>query len=187
MTIYDFELEDNQGKKVSLRDFRGKVLLIVNTATRCGFTPQYKGLEEMYRRYKEYGFEIIDIPCNQFMNQAPEDDKGIQNFCSIKYDTTFLRMKKADVNGENELPLYTYLKSHQGFHGFGKGAKALGMSLLLRKRDWHYKENPDIKWNFTKFLVDRQGRVVGRFEPTESMEFLEGQLLSCLKEVQKEA
>lgn len=187
MTIYDFELEDNQRKKVALRDFRGKVLLIVNTATHCGFTPQYKGLEELYRRYKDYGFEIIDIPCNQFMNQAPEDDKGIQSFCSIKYDTTFLRMKKADVNGENELPLYTYLKSQQGFHGFGKGAKALGMSLLLRKRDWHYKENPDIKWNFTKFLVDRQGQVVGRFEPTESMELLEGQLLSCLKEARKEA
>lgn len=187
MSVYDFVVKANNGEEKSLAAYKGKVLLIVNTATRCGFTPQYKGLEELYRRYKDYGFEIIDVPCNQFMNQAPEDDRGIQNFCSIKYDTTFLRMKKADVNGENELPLYTYLKSQQGFHGFGKGAKALGMSLLLRKRDWHYKENPDIKWNFTKFLVDRQGQVVGRFEPTESMELLESQLLSCLKEAKQEA
>ena len=187
MTIYDFTLTDNKGRSVHCRKFRGKVLLIVNTTTRCGFTPQYKALEALYQKYKEQGLEIIDIPCNQFLSQAPGSDQEIQSFCSLKYHTTFPRMKKADVNGAHELPLYKYLKSQQGFHGFGKGAKALGMSLLLRKRDWHYKENPDIKWNFTKFLVDRQGQVVGRFEPTESMELLEGQLLSCLKEARKEA
>lgn len=181
MEIYDFTLEDIQGNPVLMNDFRGKVLLIVNTATRCGFTPQYKGLEELYRKYRDQGLEIIDIPCNQFMHQAPEDDAGIQKFCRLKYATTFPRMKKADVNGEQELPLYTYLKSQQGFHGFGSGLKALGMSALLRQRDWNYKDNPDIKWNFTKFLVDREGHVVGRFEPTESMEKVEAQVAACLR------
>lgn len=170
MSIYDFKLEDNRGRIVALEEFRGKVLLIVNTATRCGFTPQYRALEELYQAFRKKGLEILDIPCNQFLEQAPEDDEGIEKFCSLKYHTTFPRMKKADVNGAHELPLYTYLKSEKSFQGFGKGAKALGMSLFLRQRDWHYKENPDIKWNFTKFLVDREGHVVERFEPTESMD-----------------
>lgn len=170
MSIYDFKLEDNQGRTVALEEFRGKVLLIVNTATHCGFTPQYRALEELYQAFRKKGLEILDIPCNQFLGQAPEDDAGIEKFCSLKYHTTFPRMKKADVNGPHELPLYTYLKSEKGFQGFGKGAKALGMSLFLRQRDWHYKENSDIKWNFTKFLVDREGYVVERFEPTESMD-----------------
>ena len=184
MTIYDYTLEDNRGNTVALKDFRGKVVLIVNTATRCGFTPQYKALERLYTQYKECGLEIIDIPCNQFLSQAPEDDQGIQQFCTLKYHTTFLRMKKADVNGEHELPLYTYLKSQQGFQGFGNGLKAMGMSVLLRQRDWNYKDNPDIKWNFTKFLIDRKGSVVDRFEPTASMNLLEGRIIACLKESQ---
>lgn len=179
--IYKYQLEDNQGNTVSMDTFRGKVLLIVNTATRCGFTPQYKALEELYQTYKDKGLEIIDIPCNQFFNQAPEGDAGIQQFCSLKYHTTFKRMKKADVNGEHELPLYTYLKEQQGFKGFGKGIKAMGMSILMRQRDWNYKENSDIKWNFTKFIVDREGRVVGRFEPTDSMGSMEEQIKSLLK------
>lgn len=180
MTIYDFELEDNQSHILSLEKFRGKVIIIVNTATHCGFTPQYKQLEQLYSQYKAQGLEIIDIPCNQFMGQAPEDDQGIQQFCTLNYNTSFLRIKKADVNGEQELPLYTYLKEHQEFKGFGNGAKALAMSALLRKVDWNYKEKPDIKWNFTKFLIDRHGNVVDRFEPTASMEKLEERLLECL-------
>ncbi len=180
MTLYDFELEDNQGRKVSLGDFRGKVLLIVNTATHCGFTPQYKELERLYAQYKEQGLEVIDIPCNQFLEQAPEDDAGIQQFCTLNYNTSFLRMKKADVNGKQELPLYSFLKQKQGFKGFGLGPKAIAMSVLLRKMDWHYNETPDIKWNFTKFLVDRQGNVVGRFEPTTSLKKLETHLRECL-------
>lgn len=181
MTIYDFELEDNQGNKIPLNDFRGKVMLIINTATHCGFTPQYKALEALYEKYKDQGLEVLDIPCNQFLGQAPEDDQGIQNFCTLKYNTTFRRMKKADVNGEHELPLYTYLKSKQGFKGFGSGPKAMGMSLLLRQRDWHYKENPDIKWNFTKFVVDRNGQVIARFEPTASIDRVDACVQECLK------
>lgn len=119
--IYDYTLKANDGSDFALSDYKGKVLLFVNTATRCGFTPQYKELE------------IINIPCNQFMEQAPEDDQGIQQFCSLKYKTRFRRMKKADVNGENELPLYTYLKAQQKFKGFGNRLKATAMSLLLRK------------------------------------------------------
>ena len=178
--IYDFNLKANNGKEIAMSDYKGKVLLIVNTATRCGFTSQYKELEAMYEKYHEQGLEIIDIPCNQFMEQAPEDDKGIQQFCTLNYHTKFPRMQKADVNGENELMLYTYLKSQQGFKGFGGGLKAKGMSLLLRARDWHYKENPDIKWNFTKFLVDRQGNVVDRFEPTDSLKDLEKEIQNYL-------
>lgn len=182
MNIYDFELEDNQGKTFALGDLRGKVILVVNTATRCGFTPQYKALEDLYQQDKGKGLEIVDIPCNQFLGQAPGDDQEIQNFCSLKYHTTFPRMTKSDVNGEHELPLYTYLKSQQGFKGFGKGVKAMGMSVLLRQRDWNYKENPDIKWNFTKFVVDRRGNVVARFEPTASMEDVAKCVEACLNE-----
>ncbi|SFT37210.1 glutathione peroxidase [Selenomonas sp. GACV-9] len=180
MTFYDFELEDNHGRQISLSEFRGKVLLLVNTATHCGFTPQYKELERLYRQYNAQGLEIIDIPCNQFLEQAPEDDADIETFCTLNYNTSFLRMKKADVNGEHELPLYTYLKAKQRFKGFGTGPKAMAMSVLLRKMDWHYNEKPDIKWNFTKFLVDRQGNVVNRFEPTTSMKKLETRLVACL-------
>lgn len=181
MTIYDFTLTDNKGRSVPCRKFRGKVLLIVNTATRCGFTPQYKALEALYQKYKEQGLEIIDIPCNQFLSQAPGSDQEIQSFCSLKYHTTFPRMKKADVNGAHELPLYKYLKSQQRFHGFGSGLKAMGMSLLMRQRDWHYQDPPDIKWNFTKFLVNREGAVVARFEPTTAMSEVEAGVAACLK------
>lgn len=131
--IYDYTLKANDGSDFALSDYKGKVLLFVNTATRCGFTPQYKELEAIYEKYQSQGLEIIDIPCNQFMEQAPEDDQGIQQFCSLKYKTRFRRMKKADINGENELPLYTYLKAQQKFKGFGNRLKATAMSLLLRK------------------------------------------------------
>lgn len=178
--IYDYTLKANDGSDFPLSEYQGKVLLFVNTATHCGFTPQYKELEGMYEKYQSKGLEIIDIPCNQFMEQAPEDDQGIQHFCTRKFKTKFPRMKKADVNGENELPLYTYLKSQQKFKGFGNGLKATAMSLMMRKRDWHYKENPDIKWNFTKFLVDRRGNVIDRFEPTDSMQDLETAVVGCL-------
>ncbi len=170
MSIYDFTVPDTKGGEVSLADYRGKVILIVNTATGCGFTPQYKDIEAMYEKYHEKGLEVIDIPCNQFAGQTPGTDEEIHEFCTLHYNTLFPQMKKSDVNGENELPLYTYLKSQAGFGGFGKGPKALMMSAMLKKIDKDYKNNPDIKWNFTKFLVDREGNVVSRFEPTESME-----------------
>ena len=169
MSIYDYSVPDTAGQEVSLSAFQGKVLLIVNTATGCGFTPQYKPLEEMYEKYHEKGFEILDIPCNQFAGQTPGTDEEIHEFCTLKYNTQFPQMKKSEVNGAGALPLYGYLKSQKGFEGFGKGPKALAMSAMLKSIDKDYKNNPDIKWNFTKFLVDRAGNVVARFEPTHSM------------------
>ena len=168
-SIYDFSVKTPAGEDISLKDYEGKVMVIVNTATGCGFTPQYKDLEDMYEKYHEKGLEIIDIPCNQFAGQTPGTDEEIHEFCTLKYNTQFPQMKKSEVNGENQLPLYTYLKSQKGFEGFGKGVKAIAMGAMLKKIDKDYKNNPDIKWNFTKFVVDRAGNVVARFEPTADM------------------
>ena len=169
MKLYDLTVRNTKNEEVSLSSFQGKVLLIVNTATGCGFTPQYEQLEEMYAKYRERGFEIIDVPCNQFAGQAPGTDEEIHDFCTIRFGTEFPQMKKSDVNGENALPLFTFLKEQKGFEGFGRGATAMAMSAMLKMRDKNYKTNPDIKWNFTKFLVDREGNVVARFEPTADM------------------
>ena len=173
MDIYDFSVFEPNGKEVKLSDFKGKVMIIVNTATGCGFTPHYKALERIYEQYHDKGLEIIDIPCNQFAGQTPGTDEEIHEFCTLKYNTQFPQMKKSDVNGENALPVYDYLKSQKGFEGFGKGVKSVAMSALLKKMDKDYKNNPDIKWNFTKFVVDRKGSVVARFEPTVSMDKVE--------------
>ncbi|MBQ1705353.1 MAG: glutathione peroxidase [Clostridia bacterium] len=172
MSIYDYTLISGDGSEVALDQYRGKVLLVVNTATGCGFTPQYEQLEQLYEQYHDAGLEIIDVPCNQFAGQTPGTDEEIRQFCTLKYNTRFPQMKKSDVNGENALPLFTYLKSKKGFEGFGKGPKALAMSAMLKTIDKNYKTNPDIKWNFTKFVVDRQGEVVARFEPTADMKEL---------------
>ena len=176
-SIYDYSVPATDGTEVKLADYKGKVMVIVNTATGCGFTPHYEPLEKMYENYHEQGLEIIDVPCNQFAGQTPGTDEEIHEFCTLKYNTQFSQMKKSDVNGENELPLYTYLKSQKGFEGFGKGPKALMMSGLLKTIDKDYKNNPNIKWNFTKFVVDREGNVVARFEPTADMKNLE----ECVK------
>ena len=173
MSIYDYSVEKPNGEQQALADYKGKVTLIVNTATGCGFTPQYKDLESIYEKYHDQGLELIDIPCNQFAGQTPGTDEEIHEFCTLKYNTQFPQMKKSDVNGENELPLYTFLKSQKGFEGFGKGPKAMMMSALLKKIDKDYKNNPNIKWNFTKFLVDRNGNVVRRFEPTADMKLVD--------------
>lgn len=180
MSVYDYSVIGADGNNISLRDYEGKILLIVNTATGCGFTPQYKELESMYERYRDRGFEIIDIPCNQFAGQTPGTDEEIHEFCTLKYNTQFPQMKKSEVNGENELPLYTYLKSEKGFEGFGNGVKAFAMKTMLKTIDKDYKNNPDIKWNFTKFLIDRSGNVVARFEPTHDMKDIESQLKKYL-------
>lgn len=169
MSLYDYSVKDRTGNEVSLDQYKDKVVLVVNTATGCGFTPQYKELEEMYEKYHDQGLEILDIPCNQFAGQTPGTDEEIHEFCTLRYNTQFPQMKKSEVNGENELPLYTWLKSQKGFEGFGHGPMALAMSAMLKKQDKDYKNNPDIKWNFTKFIVDREGNVVARFEPTASM------------------
>ena len=180
MSIYDYSLPTPAGEEVSMKEYEGKVLLIVNTATGCGFTPHYAPIEAMYEKYHDQGFEVIDIPCNQFAGQTPGTDEEIHEFCTLKYNTQFPQMKKSDVNGGNALPLYEYLKSQKGFEGFGRGPAALAMSAMLKKNDKNYKKNPDIKWNFTKFVVDRGGNVVARFEPTAKMEDVEACVASLI-------
>ena len=171
--FYNYSVTDPKGNEVSMKDFEGRVVVVVNTATGCGFTPQYKDLESLYEKYHDRGLEIVDVPCNQFAGQTPGTDEEIHEFCTLKYNTQFPQMKKTDVNGEGAAPLFKYLKSQKGFEGFGKGPKALAMSAMLKTIDKNYKNNPEIKWNFTKFVVDRSGNVVARFEPTADMRELE--------------
>ena len=180
MNVYDFELISPKGEKVSLKEYQGKVLLIVNTATGCGFTPQYEPLEAMYRELHEKGLEILDIPCNQFGAQAPGSDEEIHQFCTLNYGTSFPRMRKSDVNGANALPLYAYLKSCKGFEGLGEGKLADVLRSFLPTLDPNYENNPEIKWNFTKFLVDRAGNVIARFEPTADMAEVEKAVVALL-------
>ena len=168
--VYDFKVTDDSGREVSLAQYRGQVLLIVNTATRCGFTPQYTELEELYQKYGRDGLVILDFPCNQFGEQAPGTIEEIHQFCTANFNITFPQFDKIDVNGSNESPLYTYLKSQKGFSGFDLNDKT-GKLLdgMMRKRDADYDKSADIKWNFTKFLVSRDGRVVKRYEPTDKI------------------
>ena len=167
--FYNYSVTDAKGNDVKMSDFEGKVVIVVNTATGCGFTPHYKDLQAMYEKYHDQGLEIVDIPCNQFAGQTPGTDDEIHEFCTLKYNTQFPQMHKSDVNGENALPLFKYLKSQKGFEGFGKGPSAIAMSLMLKKIDKDYENNSEIKWNFTKFVIDRNGEVVARFEPTAKM------------------
>lgn len=173
-SLYNFELKAQDGRVVPLSDFKGKVVLIVNTASKCGFTPQYEELQALYAKYHERGFEIIDIPCNQFGEQSPESDAETTQFCQLNYGTTFVQFKKSEVNGANELPLYAWLKAERGFKGFDEGHKLSPiLDKLLREADANYDKSADIKWNFTKFLIDRDGHVVARFEPTADMSKVE--------------
>ena len=178
--FYDYKVIKRNGDELDLSNLKGKVVLIVNTATGCGFTPQYAPIEEMYKKYHEQGLEILDIPCNQFGGQTPGSDEEVHEFCQIHYNTTFDQMKKSDVNGTNELPLYAYLKSQKGFEGFGESEMAKSMDNMLAKIDPNYKLNPDIKWNFTKFVVNKNGDVVARFEPTADMSKVEELIKSLL-------
>ncbi len=155
MSVYEFEVKNQKGELVSLSEYKGKVLLIVNTATGCGFTPQYKGLEDLYEKYRDQGFEILDFPCNQFFRQAPGSDEEINQFCSLRYNTQFPRFKKVEVNGKNAEPLFQYICT----------------------KDGKYKK---VKWNFTKFLMDREGNVIARFEPTEKPEDFENAIKEAL-------
>lgn len=170
-TVYEFSVKDRKGKEVSLKEYANEVLLIVNTATKCGFTPQYEELEKLYEKYHAKGFEVLDFPCNQFGQQAPGTDESIHQFCKLTYGTEFPRFKKVKVNGDDADPLYKFLKEQKGFAGFD-AAHPLTHVLdeILSKENPDYKESADIKWNFTKFLVNKRGQVVARFEPTESME-----------------
>jgi glutathione peroxidase len=175
--LYDFTVKDRTGKDVSLKDFEGKLVLVVNTATGCGFTPHYDPLEAMYKDLKDKGFEILDFPCNQFADQAPGSDDEIHEFCTMHFNTTFPQMRKAEVNGENELPLYTYLKSEKGFAGFDEHPFKELLEKMFSEADSEWDKKPDIKWNFTKFIIDREGNVVARFEPTADM----AQVEACVK------
>ncbi|MGE4214284.1 MAG: glutathione peroxidase [Anaerotignaceae bacterium] len=172
MGIYDYSVKKVDGSEVSLKEYEGKVMLIVNTATGCGFTPQYEGLEKLYANYKDKGLEILDFPCNQFLNQAPGTNEEIVSFCKLKYDTNFETFAKIEVNGDNASPLYQFLKQEKpeeidnglmdGLHEKLKGIFSVGKT--------------DIQWNFTKFLVDREGNVINRFAPTVTPEELEAHI-----------
>ena len=168
-TVYDFTVKDRQGSDVSLADYKGKVLLIVNTATGCGFTPHYDPLEEMYRELKDKGFEILDFPCNQFAGQAPESDDEIHEFCTVKFGTEFPQFRKIDVNGDSADPLFVYLATEKPFEGFGKGLKNAALNKFSDINNKKFGDKAYIRWNFTKFLVNRQGEVIARFEPTTDM------------------
>ena len=179
-SVYDFKVKDYAGQDVSLSDYKGKVLLIVNTATRCGFTPQYKELEALYKKYRGEGLEILDFPCNQFGQQAPGTIQEIHQFCSANFDIQFPQFDKIEVNGANEHPLYTWLKAQKGFSGFDvNDQRGKMMDGMLRKQDADYDKKADIKWNFTKFLVSRDGQVLKRYEPTDKMTDIEADI--CLE------
>ena len=172
MSVYDFTVKAQDGTEVALSEYKGKVLLIVNTETGCGFTPQYDELQDIYEEFQAKGLEILDFPCNQFGEQAPGSDEEIHSFCTGRFGITFPQFAKIDVNGDNAIPLYKWLVENSTFEGFGKGPKALAMSGVMKLMDKDYKNNSKIKWNFTKFLISREGEIIGRFEPTNSMKDL---------------
>lgn len=180
-SIYDIKVKDDAGKDVSLSAYKGKVLLIVNTATRCGFTPQYKELEALYEKYQAAGLEILDFPCNQFGAQAPGTIQEIHEFCTANFDIHFPQFDKIDVNGDNESPLFSYLKRQKTFSGFDlTDQRGKMMDGMLRKKDADYDKKSDIKWNFTKFLVTRDGQVVKRYEPTDPMANIDADIQKAL-------
>jgi len=172
MSVYDHVAIKPNGTEVPLSDYAGKVLLIVNTATGCGFTPQYEDLEAIYAKYRDQGFEILDFPCNQFANQAPETDDEIHLFCTLKFGTEFPQFKKGDVNGDNANPLFVELATALPFQGFD-GLKKVVMNKVAKSVDKEFGDKAYIKWNFTKFLVARDGTIVARFEPTAKMSEVE--------------
>jgi len=173
-TVYEFSVKDRKGKDVSLKAYANEVLLIVNTATKCGFTPQYDELEALYKKYHSQGFEVLDFPCNQFGQQAPGTDESIHEFCKLNYGTEFPRFKKVKVNGPDADPLFKFLQEQKGFAGWNEDHKLTPiLDKMMTEADPDYKQKPDIKWNFTKFLINKKGQVVARFEPTESIEVIE--------------
>lgn len=180
-TVYDFNATDRKGNEVSLSAYKGKVLLIVNTATGCGFTPHYEPLEAMYKELKDQGLEILDFPCNQFNNQAPESDDEIHQFCTLKFGTDFPQFKKIDVNGDDAHPLFAFLATQKPFEGFGKGLKNVALSKFADANNKKYGDKAYIKWNFTKFLIDREGNVIARFEPTADMDEVKKAVEAALK------
>ena len=174
MKVYDFKVENAYGFQTDLREYEGKVLLIINSATKCGFTPQYDALQDLYEKYRDEGFAILDFPCNQFHEQAPEDVEDIVKFCDAKFGITFPIFNKVEVKGETAHPLFKFLTFKKGFQGFSDAHELTPVLRdLLSKEDPDYENKPDIKWNFTKFLISRSGEVVERFEPTEDIHVID--------------
>ena len=160
-TVYEFSVKDRKGKEMSMKLFANEVLLIVNTATKCGFTPQYDELEALYKKYHSQGFEVLDFPCNQFGQQAPGTDESIHEFCKLNYGTEFPRFKKVKVNGPDADPLFKFLQEQKGFAGWDENHKLTPiLDKMMTEADPDYKQKPDIKWNFTKFLINKKGQVV---------------------------
>ena len=180
-TIYDFTVKGRQGEAINLSLYRGKVLLIVNTATGCGFTPHYDPLEAMYKEFRDKDFEILDFPCNQFANQAPGTEDEIHEFCTLKFGTEFPQFAKIKVNGEDAEPLFAWLATEKPFTGFGKGIKNAALNKFADMNNKQYGDKAYIKWNFTKFLVDREGKVLARFEPTTDMQVVREAVASELE------
>ena len=179
MNLYELSVKTRKNEDYALDQLRGRVLLIVNTATGCGFTPQYEGLEKLYEKYHDQGLEVLDFPCNQFGSQAPGSDEEIHEFCSLRYKTQFDQFKKIDVNGENESPVYTWLKEQlpdEEVHG----VKAKAAMVMIKTISSTCKEKGDIKWNFTKFLVDREGNAVRRYAPTTDPDQIEKDIQALL-------
>ncbi len=174
--IYDCKVKKRSGEDLDLASLKGRVLLIVNTATGCGFTPQYEGLEKLYAKYHNEGLEILDFPCNQFGHQAPGSDDEIHEFCTAKYKTTFDQLAKVEVNGDKAEPIWVYLKEQIAEDPEPKGMKNKLAMKAIAKIPGVSKEKGFIKWNFTKFLVDREGKVVGRFGPTDTPEEMEAKI-----------
>ena len=183
-SIYDFTVKDIKGNDVSLKEYEGKVLLIVNVASKCGLTPQYEGLEALYQKYKDQGLEILGFPCNQFLEQEPGTNQEILDFCSVNYNVTFPLFDKVDVNGKEESPLYTFLKSKAPFKGYPKEYEAFAAQLTMihQKTGTGFEKGDAIKWNFGKFLVSKDGKTILRFEPMVSPEGLEADIQRMLAE-----
>jgi len=183
-SIYDITVKDIKGNNVSLADYKGQVLLIVNVASKCGLTPQYEGLEALYQKYKDQGLVILAFPCNQFLEQEPGTNEEIQNFCSLTYNITFPLFDKIDVNGKKESPLYTFLKSKAPFTGYPEGYEAFAaqLDMIHQKTGSGFEKGNAIKWNFGKFLVSKDGKTILRFEPMVSPADLEADIQRLLAE-----
>ena len=181
--IYDITVKDIDGSDVSLANYKGKVLLIVNVASKCGLTPQYEGLEALYQKYKDQGLEILAFPCNQFLGQEPGTNEEIQSFCSLNYNVTFPLFDKIDVNGEAESPLYTYLKKQAPFKGYPEGAEEFAAQLdqIHQKTGTGFDQGDAIRWNFGKFLVSKDGKTILRFEPMVTPDMMEEAIQELLK------
>jgi len=181
MNLYNYTVKDRDDKEVSLSNYKGKAVLVINTATECGFTPQYTDLEKIYTELKDKGLEILDFPCNQFGGQAPGTEEEIHTFCTGRFGITFPQFAKIEVNGSNAIPLYKDLVANTKFQGFDKEHKISSiLEEMYNKAHTDWKNKSDIKWNFTKFLFDKNGELVKRFEPTYSMDKLKSEIEEIL-------